>query len=247
MANEGSSKTSESRGLKGHRVVSHKEWLAARTAFLAKEKEFTRLRDELSEQRRGLPWEVVTKAYVFDGPNGKQALPELFDGRSQLIVYHFMFDPSWEAGCPHCSFWADNFNGIIVHLNHRDVTMIAVSHAPHGKLAAYEKRMGWNFKWVSSFGTDFNFDYNVSFTPEEVANKKAFYNYATQDPKGTEHAGCSIFYKDPTGSVFHTYSAYARGIDIVNTAYNYLDLAPKGRDEGSRTQYWVRRHDEYGK
>jgi predicted dithiol-disulfide oxidoreductase (DUF899 family) len=230
-----------------HAVVSHEKWLTARTSFLAKEKDLTMLRDELSRQRRELPWELVDKNYIFDGPNGKQSLTELFDGRSQLIVYHFMYDPSWDAGCPHCSFWADNFNGIIMHLNHRDVTMIAVSHATYGKLAAYEKRMGWNFKWVSSFGTDFNFDYHVSFTPEEVANKKAFYNYATQDPGGTEHAGYSAFYKDSTGTVFHTYSAYSRGIDIVNTAYNYLDLAPKGRDEGSRNQYWVRRHDEYGK
>ena len=177
MANEGSSMASESRDLKGHRVVSHKEWLAARTAFLAKEKEFTRLRDELSEQRRGLPWEAVTKAYVFDGPNGKQTLLELFDGRSQLIVYHFMFDPSWDAGCPSCSFWADNFNAVIAHINHRDATMIAVSHAAHSKLAAYEKRMGWNFKWVSSHENDFNFDYNASFTPEELAKKQAFYNF----------------------------------------------------------------------
>src|ERR1700686_3828467 len=154
----------ESRRLKSPKVVPHKEWLGARTAFLAKEKEFTRLRDELSQQRRELPWEAVTKAYVFDGPNGKQTLPELFDGRSQLVVYHFMFDPSWEAGCRHCSFWADNFDPIIVHLNQRDVTMVAISHAPYEKLAAYEKRMGWRFKWLSSNGTDFNFDFHIAFT-----------------------------------------------------------------------------------
>ena len=230
-----------------HAVVSHEKWLTARTAFLAKEKEFNKLRDELSRQRRELPWELVDKDYIFEGPNGKQSLAELFDGRSQLVIYHFMFDPSWDAGCRHCSFWADNFNGIIVHLNHRDVTMIAVSHAPHSKLAAYEKRMGWNFKWLSSFGTDFNFDYHVSFTPEEVASKKAFHNFTIHDPQGTQQAGISVFFKDSTGSVFHTYSAYSRGVDLMNTAYNYLDLAPKGRDEGSRTQYWVRRHDEYGK
>jgi predicted dithiol-disulfide oxidoreductase (DUF899 family) len=240
MRNDGSN------ALKNHPVVSHQQWLAARTAFLAKEKEFTRLRDELSEQRRELPWEAVSKEYGFEGANGKQKLSELFDGRSQLIVYHFMFDPSWEAGCPHCSFWADNFNSVIVHLNQRDVTMIAVSRAPYKKLAAYEKRMGWNFKWVSSSETDFNFDYRVSFTAEELANKEAVYNYGTQNPGHTEREGVSVFYKDPNGGLFHTYSAYARGIDIVNTAYNYMDLLPKGRDEGDRTQFWVRRHDEYG-
>jgi predicted dithiol-disulfide oxidoreductase (DUF899 family) len=230
-----------------HPVVSHEKWLSARTALLEKEKDFTKLRDEVSRQRRQLPWEAVNKKYIFEGPNGKQALPELFDGRSQLIVYHFMFDPKWDAGCPHCSFWADNFNGIIVHLNHRDATMIAVSRAPFSKLAAYEKRMGWNFKWVSSFETDFNFDYRVSFTPEEVAKKEAFYNFKAQKTPGTEAAGCSIFCKAANGKVFHTYSAYARGIDMVNGAYHYLDLLPKGRDEvgQSNPQFWVRRHDEY--
>jgi predicted dithiol-disulfide oxidoreductase (DUF899 family) len=231
----------------GPKVVSHAEWLAARKELLSKEKEFTRLRDELSRQRRELPWEVVDKKYVFEGPSGKQTLPELFDGRSQLIVYHFMFDPRWEAGCPHCSFWADNFNGIIVHLNQRDATMIAVSRAPYSKLAAYEKRMGWNFKWVSSFETDFNFDYHVSFTPEEAAQEKALYNFGTQAPHNTELQGVSVFYMGPEGGVFHTYSTHARGIDLLNTAYNYLDLVPKGRDEGERGQFWVRRRDEYGR
>ena len=230
---------------KNHRVVSHKEWLEARTAFLAKEKEFTRLRDELSEQRRELPWEAVTKTYVFDGPDGKQTLPDLFEGRSQLIVYHFMFDPDWEAGCKSCSFWADNFNSIIVHMNHRDTTMIAVSRAPYSKLAAYKKRMGWDFKWMSSGENDFNFDFNASFTPEEIAKKQAFYNFKMQDPRGSEHAGVSVFFKDEKGNVFRTYSAYSRGIDLLNTAYNYIDLTPKGRDEGGRNQHWVRRHDEY--
>ncbi len=228
-----------------HPVVSSDEWLKARKQLLLKEKEFTRLRDQLSQQVRDLPWEAVNKEYVFEGPNGKQTLPELFDGRSQLIVYHFMFGPDWEAGCPNCSFWADNFDKIIVHLNQRDATMIAVSHAPYSKLAAYEKRMGWTFKWVSSHDTDFNFDYHVSFTPEEVAKGEAFYNYTTGNPVDGEREGVSIFYKDPTGSVYHTYSTYARGIDMLNTAYNYLDLAPKGRDEGGRSQFWVRRHDEY--
>ncbi|HZZ08086.1 MAG TPA: thioredoxin family protein [Candidatus Binataceae bacterium] len=232
-----------------HKVVSRDEWIGARKQLLTKEKEFTRSRDQLCQQRRDLPWEAVSKEYVFEGPNGKQTLPDLFDGRSQLVVYHFMFDPGWDAGCPHCSFWADNFNGIVVHLNHRDVTMIAVSRAPYSKLAAYEKRMGWNFKWVSSHDTSFNFDYHVSFTPEELARKEAFHNFTTQPPPGSEVVGISVFYKDETGKVFHTYSTYSRGVDMVNGAYHYLDLVPKGRDEaGQRNpQFWVRRHDEYGR
>src|SRR6202051_678158 len=159
----------ESSRQKSPKVVSHKEWLSARTAFLAKEKEFTQLRDELSQQRRDLPWEAVSKEYVFDGPNGKQTLAELFDGRSQLIVYHFMFAPDWETGCPSCSFWADNFNGIDVHLKHRDISFVAISRAPFAKLESYKSRMGWSFKWLSSANTDFNYDFNASFTPEEMA------------------------------------------------------------------------------
>ena len=231
--------------MENRKVVSRDEWLAARRQHLLREKEFTRLRDQLAEQRRELPWEAVTKEYAFEGPRGKETLPELFDGRSQLIVYHFMFGPDWEQGCPSCSFWADNFNDVIVHLNHRDVTMIAASRAPYAKLAAYEKRMGWNFKWVSSGGTDFNFDFQASFTPEELAAKKAFFNYTIQDPGVSEREGVSVFYKDAAGGVFHTYSAHARGIDMLNTAYHYLDITPKGRDEGGRNQYWVRRHDQY--
>ena len=231
-----------------NKIVSDEEWIEARKALLKKEKEFTALRDQLSQQQRDLPWVAVNKEYVFEGKNGKQTLSELFDGRSQLIVYHFMFDPSWNAGCPSCSFWADNFNGIIVHLNRRDVTMVAVSHAPYSKLAAYQKRMGWDFKWVSSYNTDFNFDYNVSFTQEELAKKEAFYNYIIQDAGIAEREGVSVFFKDPAGRVYHTYSAYARGIDMLNVAYHYLDLVPKGRDEVGHTfpQFWVRRHDEYG-
>jgi predicted dithiol-disulfide oxidoreductase (DUF899 family) len=197
--------------LKDHKIVSEEEWVEARKALLKKEKEFTALRDQLSQQRRDLAWVAVNKEYVFEGQNGKQTLSELFDGRSQLLVYHFMFDPSWEEGCLHCSFWADNFNGIIVHLNHRDVTMIAVSRAPYSKLAAYQKRMGWDFKWFSSYDTDFNFDFNVSFTQEELAKNEAFYNYVAEPQEG-EYPGVSVFFKDPAGRVFHTYSAYARGI-----------------------------------
>jgi predicted dithiol-disulfide oxidoreductase (DUF899 family) len=237
------------RNLDNHRIVSKDEWLAARSALLKKEKEFTLLRDKLGQQQRDMPWVLVDKKYLFDGPNGKQTLSDLFDGRSQLIVYHFMYDPNWEAGCPSCSFWADNFNGIVVHLNQRDVTMIAVSKAPYSKIGEYKKRMGWNFKWVSSYDNDFNFDYHVSFTPEELSEKKAFYNYSLQDTHSPEREGVSVFYKDTAGHVFHTYSAYARGIDVLNVAYHYLDLVPMGRDEDGHEfpQFWVRRHDEYGK
>jgi predicted dithiol-disulfide oxidoreductase (DUF899 family) len=232
-----------------NKIVSEEEWVEARKALLKKEKDFTALRDQLSQQRRDLPWVAVTKEYVFEGQNGKQTLSELFDGRSQLIIYHFMFDPSWDEGCPHCSFWADNFNGIIVHLNHRDVTMIAASRAQYIKLAAYQKRMGWNFKWVSSYDTDFNFDYHVSFTQEELAKNKAYYNYIEQASPSPELQGVSVFFKDSQGHMFHTYSTYSRGIDMLNAAYNYLDLVPKGRDEAGHDfpQFWVRRHNEYGK
>jgi predicted dithiol-disulfide oxidoreductase (DUF899 family) len=233
--------------IKNHAVVSREDWLSARTELLAKEKEFTRLRDELSQRRRELPWVRVDKPYVFEGANRKETLADLFENRSQLIMYHFMFVPEWDSGCPHCSRWADNFNGVIVHLNQRDVTMIAVSRAPFSKLAAYKKRMGWSFKWVSSSDTDFNFDYHVSFTPEEVAKKQAFYNFTMQDPRVSDREGVSVFYKDPTRGIFHTYSTYARGIDMMNVDYQYLDLVPKGRDEAGRGPFWVRRHDEYGR
>jgi predicted dithiol-disulfide oxidoreductase (DUF899 family) len=210
-------------------------------------KEFTRLRDELNQQRRELPWEEVTKNYVFDGPDGKQTLAALFESRSQLVVYHFMFGPDWDAGCPHCSFWADNFNPIIVHLNQRDVSMVAISRAPLGKIEEYKNRMGWNFKWLSSLGNDFNLDFQASFPPEDLNKGVVFYNFKDQKEKSSEREGASVFYKDSTGKIFHTYSTYARGIDLMNTAYNYLDLVPKGRDEGNRSQFWVRRHDEYEK
>jgi predicted dithiol-disulfide oxidoreductase (DUF899 family) len=224
-------------------VVGHDEWLAARKGLLAKEKEFTRARDELTKQRQALPWEPVEKEYVFDGPSGKETLADLFEGRSQLLVYHFMFDPDDEAGCPVCSFWADNFDPIGQHLRQRDVTMIAISRAPFPKLAAYKERMGWSFKWVSAFENDFNFDYRVSFRPEE--QDQPLYNYGTLAPRDSNREGASVFARDKAGTVFHTYSAYARGIDLVNTAYNYLDLVPKGRDEDGRGPFWVRRHDEY--
>jgi predicted dithiol-disulfide oxidoreductase (DUF899 family) len=233
--------------LENHPVVSREEWLAARLQLLAREKEFTRARDQLSQQRRDLPWVRVDKNYVFDGPSGQVTLPGLFAGRHQLLVYHFMFAPEWDEGCSHCSFWADNFNGIDVHLNHRDVTLVAVSRAPLEKLASFKRRMGWTFPWFSSSNTDFNYDYHVSFTPEEQAAKKAYYNYRLTDEDGSDREGLSVFYRDSFGQVFHTYSAYARGIDLVNGAYNYLDLVPKGRDEKGpdSTSDWLRYHDRY--
>jgi predicted dithiol-disulfide oxidoreductase (DUF899 family) len=235
--------------MESHRVVSHDEWIEARKQFLAREKELTRLRDRLSEDRRDLPWELVDKTYRFDGPGGKETLADLFAGRSQLVVYHFMFGPDWEAGCPSCSLFADSFNGIVVHLNQRDVTFVAVSRAPFSKLDAYRKRMGWSFKWVSSAANDFNEDYRVSFSTEEVANGEGYYNYVTQRLFGTEMPGASVFYKDPAGRVFHTYSTYGRGLDAFMVNYQFLDVVPKGRDEAGQTphpQAWVRRHDEYG-
>jgi predicted dithiol-disulfide oxidoreductase (DUF899 family) len=242
-------KTPASYNVHDHKVVTPQQWLAARRELLEKEKDFNRLRDELNQARRDLPWEAVTKSYEFDGPRGKQPLPELFDGRSQLIVYHVMFAPEWDAACPHCSFWADGFNPVIVHLNQRDVTMVAISRAPLHKLQAYQARMGWSFKWLSSSGTDFSFDYHASFTPEELAGKDALYNFAVRRPAGSDVTGISVFYQDTAGKIFHTYSTFARGVDLMNTAYNYLDLAPKGRDEAGHPnpQFWVRRHDEYSK
>ena len=230
-----------------HPVVSRDIWTEARKDLLAKEKEFTRLRDQLSRQRRALPWVRVEKRYLFEGPDGKATLVDLFEKHSQLIVYHFMFDPAWEAGCKSCSFWADNFNGIIVHLNHRDASMVAVSRAPYEKLAGYRARMGWSFKWFSSSGNDFNRDYDVSHTPQELAKGEAYYNYTRQKPYASEAPGISVFFKDREGAVFHTYSCYARGLDMLNGAYHYLDLLPKGRDENSLPFHssWLRRHDEY--
>jgi predicted dithiol-disulfide oxidoreductase (DUF899 family) len=230
-----------------HPVVSHDEWLAARRALLEKEKAFTRQCDEMSRLQRSLPWERVTKEYVFDGGDGRESLGALFADRSQLIVYHFMFHPDDKAVCPHCSLRADGFAGIGVHLNHRDVTMVVVSRAPFPRLAEYQKRMGWRFKWVSSGASDFNFDYQASFTPEEVEAKRALYNFTLRDPLAREREGHSIFYKDQSGAIFHTYSCYDRGNDKLNLHYHYLDLVPKGRDEGGRGPYWVRRHDEYGR
>jgi predicted dithiol-disulfide oxidoreductase (DUF899 family) len=231
-----------------NRIVSRDEWLAARRQHLSKEKEFTRLRDELSRQRRELPWVRVEKRYVFDGPDGQETLADLFDGRSQLIVVHFMFGPGWEEGCKSCSFRADHLDGALVHLAHRDVTLVVVSRAPLPQIEAFKKRMGWRFKWVSSYETDFNFDFHVSFTKEEIAQGKVYYNYDMREFPTEEAPGTSVFYKDGSGDIFHTYSCYARGGDMLIGAYHYLDLVPKGRDEDALafTMAWVRHHDRYG-
>jgi predicted dithiol-disulfide oxidoreductase (DUF899 family) len=227
-----------------HTIVSSSEWVRARKALLAKEKEFTQAREALAEARRALPWERVEKRYVFDGERGEETLADLFDGRSQLVVYHFMFGPDATAGCKSCSFWADNFERNVVHLEHRDVTMLAVSRGPLDKLLAFRKRLGWSFKWVSSGRSDFNFDYGVSFDP---ARGEATYNYSPKTFGGSELPGISVFYKDTDGAIYHTYSTYTRGLDMMNVTYQYLDLVPKGRDETglSSPQAWVRHRDQY--
>jgi predicted dithiol-disulfide oxidoreductase (DUF899 family) len=229
------------------KVVSEAEWLVARKDLLTREKELTRLRDEVSRHRRELPWVRVKKQYAFDGLNGQETLADLFDSRSQLIIYHFMFGPDWEEGCKSCSYLADHFDGANWHLPHRDVSFVAISRSPLPKLEAYKKRMGWRFKWLSSYGNDFNFDYHVSFTKEDEKKNEAYYNYGKGEFITDELPGLSVFCKDEAGEVFHTYSTYARGLDILVGAYNFLDLVPKGRDEDHLdfTMEWVRRHDEY--
>jgi predicted dithiol-disulfide oxidoreductase (DUF899 family) len=229
------------------KVVSQTEWLAARKEFLKKEKEFTHLRDELSRQRRELPWERVEKNYVFGGPRGKETLADLFGGRSQLIIYHFMFGPGWAAGCPSCSYLADHFDGPSIHLANRDVTLAVISRAPIAEIEAFKKRMGWRFPWVSSYASDFNYDYHVSFTTEERAKGKVTYNYEEMEFPSEEGPGLSVFYKDASGAIFHTYSSYSRGLDMFVGAYHFLDHAPKGRDEEGlkHSMAWVRHHDKY--
>jgi predicted dithiol-disulfide oxidoreductase (DUF899 family) len=229
-------------------VVSQAEWIAAHKAFLEREKEFTRARDRLSAARRALPWIKVDKAYAFDTPQGWKTLAELFEGRSQLIVYHFMFGPDWEHGCPSCSFVSDNVSGALVHLNQRDVTFVTVSRAPLPQLEKFKKRMGWTFPWVSSFGSDFNYDFHVSFKKEDMERNSIYYNYDQMKPYPVDELqGISVFIKDSAGEIFHTYSSYARGCDILLTTYNLLDLVPKGRDEDGLafSMAWVRHHDRY--
>ncbi len=230
-----------------HDVVSRDQWIEARKALLAREKELTRQRDELAKQRRELPWEKVEKRYVFEGPQGSQTLADLFDGRSQLMVYHFMLGSGWAEGCKGCSFLADHFDGSTVHLAQRDVTLVAASRAPSPEIEVFKKRMGWRFPWVSSQGSEFNFDYHVSFTGDQRVNGKVYYNYDMREFPSDEAPGLSVFYKDRTGEVFHTYSTYGRGLDILLGVYNFLDLAPKGRDEEGLPvpMAWLRHHDRY--
>jgi predicted dithiol-disulfide oxidoreductase (DUF899 family) len=227
-------------------VVSREEWLKARKALLATEKEETKLRDKIRAERQNMPWVKVDKTYTFDTPAGKKTLADLFDGRSQLMIYHFMFGPDWEAGCPGCSFLSDHIDGTLPHLNNHDVSYVTVSRAPLGKIEAYKQRMGWKFPWVSSFGSDFNFDYHVSFTKEELESGKVFYNFreTSGDDANDELPGMSAFIRDEAGNVYHTYSDYARGGEEILTTLMILDRAPKGRNETS-TLSFVKRHDEY--
>jgi predicted dithiol-disulfide oxidoreductase (DUF899 family) len=229
-----------------HQIVSHDEWLTARARFLAKEKELTRMREELSRERRELPWEHVKKDYRFEGTDGKLSLADLFGKHSQLIVYHFMYEPDWDIGCRGCSFWADNFNGIVTHLNHRDVSLVATSRAPLTKLQDQASRFNWTFEWVSCVGDDFNLDFDVLFPPAALARGEAVYNYGSEQVTGPSKPGISAFFKDGE-HVFHTYSTYARGLDMFNTAYHYLDIAPKGRDEAALAwpMAWLRHRIAY--
>ena len=230
-----------------HPAVSRNQWIAERKKLLAREKELTHLRDQIARERRALPWVRIDNNYVFDTPEGQRTLAELFEGRRQLLLQHFMFAPGWEQGCPSCSFMADHTDGTNVHLAHRDVTFVAVSRAPLADIERFRSRMGWQFKWVSSHGSDFNHDFGVSFTPEERARREVYYNYVMQPFPQEEAPGISVFHKDDAGDIFHTYSTYGRGVEVMMGAYNLLDLTPKGRDEDrlSFTMQWVRHHDRY--
>jgi predicted dithiol-disulfide oxidoreductase (DUF899 family) len=233
--------------MQAHQTVSREDWLEARRALLAKEKAHLQAHDELARQRRELPWVKVDKTYLFEGPNGKETLSDLFAGRGQLIVKHFMFAPGWKEGCVGCSFGADQMEGSLIHLSQRDVMFVAVSRAPYAEIAPFHKRMGWRFKWVSSNGNDFNYDYHVSFTEADRAKGKAFYNFEEREFMGEEMPGYSVFTKDETGQVFHTYSVFARGTEGVGSVYGFLDITPQGRNEapGTNLSNWVRHHDKY--
>jgi predicted dithiol-disulfide oxidoreductase (DUF899 family) len=232
-----------------HAVVSPTEWLSARKALMEKEKAFTRARDQLAAERRALPWVKVEQTYVFDSNGGKQSLADAFGTRSQLIVFHFMFNPEWTAGCKSCSFWADQFGPMIVHLHQRDVSMVAISRAPLDKLNAVKRRMGWDFEWLSSAGNEFNRDFGVSFTADDLKMDANNYNFGTQKFNGGDAPGLSVFCKDADGAIYRTYSCYARGLDMLNATYHYLDTTPKGRDEDalSYPMAWVKLHDEYAR
>ena len=233
-------------GTETRKVVSQKEWLVARKKLLAKEKKFSKARDALNLERRKLPWVKIEKDYAFEGPAGKVTLGDLFNGKNQLLIYHFMFGPGWGEGCKHCSFWADHFDSVNPHIGQRDTAFAVVSRASLKEITPFKKRMGWKFDWVSSSGTDFNFDFNVSFTPEQIKSGVLPYNYGKLKMKIDELQGVSAFYRDKNGDIYHTYSSYQRGIDLMNTTYNFIDLTAKGRDEKpGAAQDWVRYHDEY--
>ena len=230
-----------------HPVVSRDCWIAERKRLLARERELTHLRDEVARERRALPWIRIEKSYVFDTLEGRRALAELFDGRRQLLVQHFMLGPGWEQGCPSCSYMADHTDAMNVHLAHRDVTFLAVSRAPLDEIERFRRRMGWQFRWGSSHGSDFNFDFGVSFTPEEMARNEVCYNYGMQSFECEEMPGISVFYKNDAAEVFHTYSTYRRGVEVMMGTYNMLDLTPQGRGERdvAHKMEWVRHHDRY--
>lgn len=231
-----------------HTVVNRQEWIEAQKAHLKKEKELMRQADQLKEELRALPWVKVDKAYTFQGKNGKVSLADLFGNNSQLIVYHFMFAPGWEEGCIGCSFLSDHVDGGLIHLENHDVSFAAISRAPYPEIQAYKKRMEWQFNWVSSFETSFNYDFNVSFTPEQLQNKTAMYNFVpvAEGEEMEEQHGISVFYKDDSGDIFHTYSSYGRGNENIITTYHFLDMTPKGRNEKDNLTDWVKRHDQYG-
>jgi predicted dithiol-disulfide oxidoreductase (DUF899 family) len=230
-----------------HNIVSKETWIEARKALLTQEKELTHRRDEVSRLRRELPWTEVTENYLFDGPSGPETLSDLFDGRGQLIIYHFMFGPEWPEGCPSCSMVGDQIDGIMPHLIQRNAKLVVVSRAPLAKIEAFKRRMGWHFKWVSSYTSAFNADYNVTFTKDEMSKGEVYYNYGPSNFPADEAPGVSVFAKEAGGTVYHTYSAYARGLDHLLGVYSYLDLTPKGRDEDSLAypMAWVRHHDRY--
>jgi predicted dithiol-disulfide oxidoreductase (DUF899 family) len=237
----------KNKAIKNPIIVSPEKWLAARRELLREEKEFTKLRDRLSARRRKMPWVKVDKAYTFEAPGGRVSLAGLFEGRSQLVVYHFMFGPDWKEGCKSCSYVSDHLAPTVVHLRARDVALAVISHAPLAEIAPFKERMGWRFNWVSSHGGEFNRDYHVSFTAEEMARGKVYYNYGLRAFPAEEAPGLSVFAKDAGGDVYHTYSTYGRGLDLFIGTYNVLDHVPKGRDEGSDGMLsWVRYHDSYG-
>jgi predicted dithiol-disulfide oxidoreductase (DUF899 family) len=233
-------------GFGDHAVATHSEWLAAARELVAQEKAFTRERDKLSAKRRDMPWVEVDKLYTFHTPEGEKTLGDLFEGKSQLMVYHYMFAPGWDEGCPGCSFVSDHIDGALPHVESKDVKYVAVSRAPLAEFLPFKERMGWKFDWVSSAGTTFNYDFGVSFLPDDLSSGNVLYNYTEQKLKSQEQPGLTVFVKSPDGRIFRTYSTYERGLDLLLNAYNLLDLTPKGRDEAGAMD-WVKFHDQYGK